>query len=62
VKNDEGVNSLTILNHNIRADLGNNAELMELSLDTMYEDNDNGQFINMFIKEYEAHVSYRTKN
>jgi hypothetical protein len=57
VKNDDGTNSLTILDHTLRADFGKNTELTEFNLDKMYEENDNGQFINMFIKSFEKHTS-----
>jgi hypothetical protein len=56
--NDEGTNSLTILDHNLKADFGKNTELIELNLENMYEENDNGQFVNMFIESFEKHSSF----
>jgi hypothetical protein len=61
VKNEDKTNSLTILDHKLRADFGKNTGLIDLNSDKMYEENDNGQFVNMFIKEYETSVSSEKK-
>jgi hypothetical protein len=59
VKNADGTNSLTVKDHYLKPDFGNNTELIKLNLDKMYEENDNGKFIKMFIKLYDEQVSLR---